>query len=687
MGSIRFMLSGLALFLWSFGAAADPIEGNVPVIPITVTNAQNSGPGSLRQAIVDANSSVGLSHIAFSIPGGCPTLIALQSPLPDIESDVLIQGFSQPGSSPNTAAMGSNAVHCVVVYGGNSTPHALRVPSAESQAKLRVRGLAFSGFSDRAVIVLGGHDHEIAGNQFGGELPSGPLFINASHVHVAGNANGFIVGGAMPADRNVFGASGNSPGAGVAIRTDAAGGQILNNLIGLNPDLKSSSSNRVGVIVGGDLTTIKSNLIAGNTGNAIEILADGAVVQNNVIGFHDGTNARPNGGAGVLLIAILNEPAGNTIGSLSLTGNPVSSANTVAHNLGGGIELGEYVGASNMFRGNVLHDNGPGPQIDLGEDGPDPDDAGDLDAGPNTRLNSPKLTATPSGNSLDVAVSFASAQGQYVIDVYKGAACSGGLGTALEHIHTAVLTVTSGGTGSLSFSIANPGTDFSLSATATSASGSTSEFGPCVNVGALNLPPLVTLPLADQVHKEGAVIHIDLSNHFSDPDGDPLSFSVSNGVLPSGLFLAGSLIHGGLSAAGSYPGIAITATDGKGGTATDSFDWTVTSNAAPVFSGEPYAFAIAAGQPAGTTIGTVSATDPDPGTSLFFAIAGGNASGVFAMDGQTGVVSVANGALLIDGIYSLTVTVSDGSTFDTATVTITVGAETIVVFGDGFEVP
>ena len=38
----------------------------------TVTNTNDSGAGSLRQAIMDANTNVGADTIAFNIPGSDP---------------------------------------------------------------------------------------------------------------------------------------------------------------------------------------------------------------------------------------------------------------------------------------------------------------------------------------------------------------------------------------------------------------------------------------------------------------------------------------------------------------------------------------------------------------------------------------------------------------------------------------
>ena len=74
--------------------------------PISVTNTNDSGPGSLRTAINDANAAPDLNDILFSIPGPGPWTIHLLSPLPDITSALAIQGSSAAGYVANTAAPG-----------------------------------------------------------------------------------------------------------------------------------------------------------------------------------------------------------------------------------------------------------------------------------------------------------------------------------------------------------------------------------------------------------------------------------------------------------------------------------------------------------------------------------------------------------------------------------------------------
>ncbi len=72
------------------------------------TNTNDSGPGSLRQAILDANATPGADTIAFNIPGTGVHTISPLSSLPALTDDagVTIDGYTQPGSSPNTLAVG-----------------------------------------------------------------------------------------------------------------------------------------------------------------------------------------------------------------------------------------------------------------------------------------------------------------------------------------------------------------------------------------------------------------------------------------------------------------------------------------------------------------------------------------------------------------------------------------------------
>src|SRR5215468_75891 len=86
----------------------------------TVTNNSDSGAGSLRQAITDANNHAGLDRIEFNIPGAGVHTITLASALPTITGPVVIDGYTQPGATPNTLSVGDNAVLLIELNGTNA---------------------------------------------------------------------------------------------------------------------------------------------------------------------------------------------------------------------------------------------------------------------------------------------------------------------------------------------------------------------------------------------------------------------------------------------------------------------------------------------------------------------------------------------------------------------------------------
>jgi hypothetical protein len=88
----------------------------------TVTNTNDVGAGSLRQAIVDAVANPSVSHdnlIAFDIPGTGVHTIRPASPLPPIK-DLTIDGYTQPGSRANTLDKGSDAILTIELDGTNA---------------------------------------------------------------------------------------------------------------------------------------------------------------------------------------------------------------------------------------------------------------------------------------------------------------------------------------------------------------------------------------------------------------------------------------------------------------------------------------------------------------------------------------------------------------------------------------
>jgi VCBS repeat-containing protein len=107
--------------------------------------------------------------------------------------------------------------------------------------------------------------------------------------------------------------------------------------------------------------------------------------------------------------------------------------------------------------------------------------------------------------------------------------------------------------------------------------------------------------------------------------------------------------------------LEVEVTDGQGLSATQTFAITVTNvNEAPVIQdlnvGE-----VLEGAVDGTVVGTVTATDPDMGDSLTYGLSD-DAGGRFAIDPDSGVITVADGSLIDHGTadqHSVVVTVTD----------------------------
>src|SRR5262245_60562900 len=101
----------------SYRPALEALEQRQLLTTYPVTITADSGAGSLRQAIMDANGHSNAMNpggvrdvISFNIAGAGPHTISLGSALEVIDEPLLIDGFTQPGSSRNTLSTGNNAV-------------------------------------------------------------------------------------------------------------------------------------------------------------------------------------------------------------------------------------------------------------------------------------------------------------------------------------------------------------------------------------------------------------------------------------------------------------------------------------------------------------------------------------------------------------------------------------------------
>jgi hypothetical protein len=183
------------------------LEERTMLSSFVVHSTADDGEGSLRQAILGANGdSDPSSLIHFNFPGNGVQTIALDNPLPDITHPVTIDGYSQPGSSHNTLAVGDNAKILVELNGANVSFGEGGLVLAGGNST--VRGLAINRFGRGIMLKSGGN--VIEGNFIGldpsGLAATGNRVMGVAIVAGAGN----LIGGTTPAARNVIVGSGNS---------------------------------------------------------------------------------------------------------------------------------------------------------------------------------------------------------------------------------------------------------------------------------------------------------------------------------------------------------------------------------------------------------------------------------------------------------------------------------------------
>lgn len=440
----------------------------------TVTNTNNSGSGSLRQALINAESAGGLNGITFNIPGsGCPKVIALQSELPPITQPLVIQGYSQPGAIGNNSESSFNASLCVVLDDAGSVSRGLVIDdTAPPDASVTIEGLGFNGFATAAIDVRGGGDHRIQGNQFAGSvgavtLDSGSYAIRVSRL-ASPVLSGTQIGGDDPGQRNLIG------GAAFGILLNGGFVQdtlITNNFIGVAANGSSALPNNYGISNTGALdTTVRGNWISGNAVDGVYVNGTGTYLTANRIGLRantSGGSSLPNGGWGVRITH-----AGSGLPSLNLVGSgigylngvpiPIGAGNTIANNVAGGIRTDSGLG--HRLSRNLLYANGR-PEIDIAEVGfTFNDNDGDAAAATlsNRGINYPQFDGFPRGGPTQglVTGTLQSINGDYRVEVYSAPACNGGgLATGEARVYHGAKTVSirnapSGQNGSASFSMA-----------------------------------------------------------------------------------------------------------------------------------------------------------------------------------------------------------------------------------------
>src|SRR5579862_3082517 len=366
----------LAVLLVAEGGHASTITVNS-----TADVAADDGSCTLREAIVAANTNMAsgatvgecaageasptVDTIAFDIAGAGVHTITLASQLPDIVDPVTIDGYTQPGSSANTLAIGDDAVILIKLDAASVTFQALRLCNPTgcgepgSSDGSTIKGLCVVAENHATFIDVGSSNDLIEGNFIGVDTDGATLVGDTGQaVLVIHGTSGTTIGGTSPAARNVIARNSGdlilADGDGITVQgnylgVDAAGTAALGVITRtINVELGT------GITIGGTAAGA-GNVIGTWTSHAIQLgqscactTAD-VMIQGNLIGTDaTGTAGIVGGGSDAISVG---RAANTTIG-----GSVAGAGNVITAPGGDGIAvLGDSGGVSGVtIQGNKI---------------------------------------------------------------------------------------------------------------------------------------------------------------------------------------------------------------------------------------------------------------------------------------------------------------------------------------------
>jgi hypothetical protein len=509
----------IAALLVGAAAASAPAPAATIVVKTkldTASQCATTGTGncSLRDAIRYANSHLGLDEIHFKIPGSGVQEINVLGEGFVIEDHVIIDGYTQPGSSPNTLAVGDNAVLNIAVT-VSMTPSGLvsdvfkttaPIPPSPLISGSTIQGLIINVYGSPpgntpVAINLQSCCNTVRGNFIGTD---GIEAVSEGSVEVASNHN--RIGGLMPADRNVISGIPEDPigdNLGVTgelnvvegnyIGTDASGLNALSVIPCGDPDC--TPIGMVGVSVSGTHNRIGGNsvgarnVISGNALGGIYAGGEANLVVGNFIG--PGADGKTKIGNG-------NENLWDSNGVRF--GNNASGAigdravgNVIAFNTPAGVSMQISPSTDPVLNNAVLHNSiydnsqlGIAIGDNLVPGTPTPNDFQDTDTGPNNYQNYPVLTsAQRSGSWTIITGSLNSVPKRgFRIELFGNSECDpSGYGEGRRFLGTIQVKTDANGDASFQFVYKHllP-VGAIVTSTATGDVQNTSEFSKCVTV-------------------------------------------------------------------------------------------------------------------------------------------------------------------------------------------------------------
>jgi hypothetical protein len=344
----------------------ESLEDRLLLTAFTVLNLNDQGSGSLRQAILNANSSHGADVINFGVAG----TITLASALPTLTGQVNIDG---------TTATGFAGMPVVEVnfnnFGG------LQFTAGAGGSALR--SLSLVDASGNGVTLNHVQQMLIVGNDIGvgtdGTTAAGNQGDGIELLHSSGNT----IGGESAEDRNIISANGqqgilvsassNNVITNNYIGTDITGAVALGNAANGILVTASSAGNLIGgVTTGGNDPTQgvfvrppDGNLISGNDANGV--LINNKATKNQLSGNFIGTAASGNSALGNTLdgVAIIQANSNSLLGCTIQT-DPFVFYNVISGNGGNGLTVDNSNGTTiqaNFFGMGANNDTAVGNEL------------------------------------------------------------------------------------------------------------------------------------------------------------------------------------------------------------------------------------------------------------------------------------------------------------------------------------
>lgn len=308
-----------------------------PLSTFVVTNVTDSGDntnpgtGTLRRALLNANSTAGFDHIVFDLPGSGVKTIVIKNYLPDITDP---RGVWLDGRHKTDGSLNDDQIE---IDGSLSTDghYGFKVTAGNNV----VEGLTLNGFDTVAAIALiASNNNKIIGNRLGTN-PAGTLakpnyagiqLIGASN-NVIGGTEGVRPGGACVGSCNVI--AGNRVNQ-LVLQDGSQGNKVIGNFIGVNQaGTAALQATGDGILIGnafnniiGGPTPQERNVISGNGEIDIEVglaKSSGNLIQGNFIGTNSAGNAIVTG-PGKTGIMLQGNAAGNLIDGNVISGHTQS---------------------------------------------------------------------------------------------------------------------------------------------------------------------------------------------------------------------------------------------------------------------------------------------------------------------------------------------------------------------------